>query len=106
MLENYDSTAVGVPYIRVGNIAIQYPISGIPQVTISQTTAIRLADNSIIELGYKNSISFSLDMVNNANTPIPLVHPTTGADLGANTTLQQLMLGVLAVVRQQQKLQP
>ena len=101
---NYDSSQVGVPYCRVNNIVIQYPPIGIPMVTLEQESAVKLADNSIVRLGVLPSISFSLDMISNAASPIALINPTTGANLGANTNLQQVMLGILAVIRQQQLL--
>lgn len=99
---NYDSTNVGVPYIRANNIEIQYSANGIATVTVNQALAVKLADNSVTEIGQIQSISFILDMANNATTPVPLVDPSSGANLGANTTLQQTMLSILAVIRQHQ----
>lgn len=102
MPANYDSTNVGVPYIRVNNIAIQYPPNSLPVVFITQVNAVKLADGTIVELGAAEGLSFTVDMIGNANTPIPLVDPTSGAGLGADTTLQGIMLSILAVIRQQQ----
>jgi hypothetical protein len=101
---NYNSTNTGVPYVRANNITIQYPANGLPIVTISQANAVKLADGSIVEISAAPSISFPLDMVVNATTNIALVDPTSGANLGANTNLQSIMLGILAVIRQQQLL--
>jgi len=102
MSTNYNSSSVGVPYVRANNITIQNPPGSLPIVTISQSNAVKLADGSIVELGPAPSFSFALDLATNATTPIPLVDPTTGAALGANTTLQAIMIGMLAVIRQQQ----
>ncbi len=102
MPANYNSSEVGVPYIRANNIAIQYPPNGVPTVFVSQALAVKLADGSVAELGSTTSFSFTPDMVGNSTTPIPLVDPTTGAELGANTNLQSIMLGILAVIRQHQ----
>jgi hypothetical protein len=102
---NYNSSQIGIKYIRANNITIQYPENGVPTVTVSQENAVKLADNTIVAISPAESISFQLDLVGNGTTPIPLVDPTTGANLGANTTLQQLMLGMLAVIRQQQLIQ-
>jgi hypothetical protein len=104
MATNYNSSSVGVPYVRANNINIQYDATGIPTVVISQATAIKLADGTVAEIQQIHSFAVTLDMVNNLTTPIALVDPTTGANLGANTNLEQVMLGILAVVRQQQLL--
>lgn len=101
---NYNSTTAGTLYVRANNITIQYPPSGLPIVTISQANAVKLADGSVVEISAAPSITFTLDLVNNALTNVPLVDPTSGAALGTNTNLQALMLGILAVVRQQQLL--
>jgi len=102
---NYNSSQVGVPYVRCNNITIQYGDNQVPVVTVAQELAVLLANGSVIQIGTLPSLSFSLDMVHNATTPIPLVDPTTGNSLGANTTLQSLMLSILAAVRQQQLIQ-
>ncbi len=99
---NYNSTNVGVPYVRCNNVTISYPDNGVPSVTIQQASAVKLADGSVTEISQIQSISFTLDMINNGTVAIPLVDPTSGANLGANTNLQQIMLGILAVIRQQQ----
>lgn len=102
MSTNYNSSVAGTPYVRVCNIIIQYPENGAPTVTLTQELAVVLVDGTVGSLGPFQSIVFNPDMINDATTPIPLVDPTTGADLGANTTLQQTMLSILAVVRKQQ----
>ena len=99
---NYNSTNVGVPYVRCNNIQLQYPENGIPHVTIDQALAVKLADGTVREIQQLQSLSFVLDMANNATTPIPLIDPTSGASLGSSTNLQQLMLGILAAIRVQQ----
>jgi hypothetical protein len=99
---NYDSTLVGKNYVRGNNINIQYPPNGLPIITVSQANAVKMLDGSVVEISQAQSLTFSLDLVNNALTSIPEVDPTSGASLGINTNLQAVMLGVLAVVRQQQ----
>lgn len=102
---NYNSSQVGVPYIRVNKLEIEYPATGIVSVKLSQSSAVKLADNSITEILPLAQISFELDMNVNGATPIPLVDPTTGAGLGASTDLNHIMIGILAAIRQQQVLQ-
>ena len=102
---NYNSSQVGVPYVRADVITILYPENQLPSITVSQTEAVKLADGKIIQTKRINDISFQLDIAAHGTEPIPIVDPTTGAPLGVNTNLQGLMLGILAVIRQQQLLQ-
>lgn len=101
---NYDASQVGVPYVRVDNLVIQYPKSGLPFVTLEQTKCVKLSDGTIAQIDVMPSISFPVDLIANANTPIPIVNPANGAALGPSTTLQGTMLSILAIVRQQQLL--
>jgi len=102
MTVNYNNTAVGVPYVRGTQVVIDWPdaAGGPTKATVSQCTAVRLADGSIRNLDVLAPLNVVLDFTNHGNDPIPLVDPSTGANLGANTTLNQTMLGVLAVIRQ------
>jgi hypothetical protein len=104
MSVNYNSTQIGVPYVRANNITIEYPTNSLPVVTISQAMAVKLADNTIVEINPKASFSFTLNLATNALVPIPLIDPSTGEPLGASTNLQSLMVGILSVIRQQQLL--
>ena len=102
MPANYDSSAVGVPYVRVPQLSIDYTSNAFPKVTVQQSLAVKLADGSIRELEPVPEIIATFDMATDGAKPIPLVDPTTGAPLGMNTTLQQVMLSILAVVRKEQ----
>ena len=104
MTANYNSSQVGVPYVRGTQVIINYPdgVSGNPQATIAQNNAIILADMSIRNLEAIGNLVIPLDFVNNGNTPIPMVDPTTGDDLGETTTLNNIYLQVLAICRQEQ----
>lgn len=103
MPANYDSSAVGAPYVRSHELRIFYPENNLaPSVIISQKLAVKLADGSIRSLEELTPINVTFNMVADGATPIPLVDPTTGAALGPSTTLQQVMLGILAVVRREQ----
>ena len=100
---NYDSSKVGVPYIRAHRIIIEYPTGSNPRATILQSEAVRLADGTVRQIGEVSSIVAEFDFALNATNPIPLVHPDTGEPLGADTNLQTVFLNILAVVRQLQK---
>ncbi len=103
MAYNYDSTQVGVPYVRAHKIEIFYPVTNRhPQVVIHQQLAVKLADGSVRPLEDLPTLTTTFDMVIDGATPIPLVDPTSGAPLGPNTTLQNTMLSNLAVIRREQ----
>lgn len=103
MARNYDSSNVGVPYVRVNRIEIFYPEdSRTPSAIISQKLAVKMADGSIRSLEELPPINVTFDMLTDGTVPVPLIDPTTGAPLGPSTTLQQVMLGILAVVRKEQ----
>lgn len=100
---NYNASQVGVPYVRAHRITINYPDNGLPpSANIEQSLAVKLADGTIRKLEDLPTLSRSFDMLNDGNTPIPLVDPSTAAPLGANTTLNNVMLQILAVVRREQ----
>lgn len=99
----YDASQVGVPYVRAHEIEIFYPDNGqLPHAVIHQSLAVKLADGTIRTLETLPKINASFDLVNDGTAPIPLVDPATGQPLGPSTSLQGVMLGILAVVRQQQ----
>lgn len=101
---NFDASQVGVPFVRAHKITIHYPDNGqTPWATIEQSNGVVLADGKVRTIEQLPTIQRSFDLQNDGNLPVPLVSPTTGADLGANTTLNQVFLGILAVVRQEQK---
>ena len=100
---NYDSSQVGVPYVRVHKIIIHYPDNGqLPWAVIDQSLAVKLADGTIRKIEDLPSLQRAFDLANDGSDPIPLVSPETGAALGADTSLNQVMLAILAVVRKEQ----
>ena len=102
-MSNYDASQVGVPYTRVHRIEIQYPDNGqMPSATLHQSLAVKMADGKIRRLEDLSPIGVQFDFSANGSTPIPLVSPDTGAALGPTTTLNMVMLSILAVVRQAQ----
>lgn len=118
---NYDTTQVGVPYIRVPRIEIGYPPPGSDSsadVTLRQTWAVKLKDGTILEAP---SVALDHPVINTPvdptdATPVPLVDPDTGGELDAGlraqiagaisagvVTLPIAMLVILAVARSIQK---
>ena len=105
MSTNYDPSQVGVPYVRVNHLEITWPDSAVPNTlpiaTMKQSLAVKLADGSIRTLEKLLDISTPLDF-SKGNDPIPLVNPEDASYLGMDTSLNQAMLAVLAVIRQAQ----
>lgn len=103
MSNNYDASKVGVPYVRAHRITINYPGPALmPNASIEQSLVVPLADGTTATISTLPTINRAFDMINDGNLPIPLVDPSTGAALGPTTTLNQVMLSILAVVRQEQ----
>jgi hypothetical protein len=104
----YDATVIGGMRVDVSRVLIDYAQSGIPTVNVIQTGAVTMADGSVqwipLPPNVSSTLTFQLDLVNNAATPIPEVDFTTGATLSTNTSLEQVLLGVLAIIRQQQNI--
>lgn len=102
---NYNSTDVGVPYVRADKITILWPDNGgSPSAEVEQSLAVKLADGSIRGLEPVQTLSVVFDFAAHGGDAIPLVDPTSGAALGQNTSLNMVMLQILAAVRQQQVL--
>lgn len=102
-MNNYDASQIGVPYVRAHRIVIEYPDAlGIPEATVEQSLAVKLADGAVRKLQDMESMVIRFDFAEHGGDPIPLVSPENGANLGANTTLNMVMLNILAVIRQAQ----
>ncbi len=102
---NYNTTIVGEPYVRVHRLIINWPDSALhqlPTATLEQSLAVKLASGAIRTLEPVPTIEVAINMEDDGNTPIPLVDFETGELLGVDTTLNQVMLGVLAVIRSRQ----
>lgn len=101
MSKNYDSTAVGVAFIRVNDLRITYPTPMTAHVACHEEEAVTLADGSVRHLADLGWFEFDIGPADMA-TSLPVVHPASGAALGPVTTAQQVMLGILAVIRSKQ----
>lgn len=103
---NYNSTQPGTIYGRVKRIVIDYNDQGAPPVvTIERATAVSLADGTARALDTRAPIAFQVDLANAQNELFPLVHPTTSEPLGSDVSMQNVFLGVLAVVRAKERAQ-
>ena len=102
-MNNYDASQVGVPYVRAHRIVIEYPDAlGIPEATVEQSLAVKLADGSVRKLQDLGTMVIKFDFANHGADAVPLVSPDNGSSLGANTSLNMAMLNILAVIRQAQ----
>ena len=105
MATNYNpSSPVGVPYVRAHRVTIEWPDRGlVPWFVIEQSLAVRLADDSIRQIEVLPTLRGTMDLANDGDDAIQVVHPETGAEItGMTTSLNQAFLAVLAVVRQAQ----
>lgn len=104
MSVNYDPSIIGLPYIRVTQLTINWNDRSAqikPTAVFKQQLAVTLADGSMRILEPLNDITTELDFTN-GNVPIPLVDPETAQSLGVSTTLNEAMLCVLALIRKTQ----
>lgn len=100
---NYDASNVGVPFVRAHRIEIDYPDSaGTPIAVVHQSLAVVLADGTTRSIQPLAPMMLTLDLQAHGDDPVPLVSPTSAVNLGADTSLNQVFLGILAVVRQAQ----
>lgn len=104
MTTNYDSSSIGVPYTRVRDLRITYPAPNTAHVVCTEEQAVKMADGSVRSLGDQGYLTFQIDPADML-TAVPLVDPTSGQPLpgGPTMTYQQVMLGILAAVRAQQR---
>ena len=105
MTSNYNASTVGVPYVRVSTLIVNWPdaLGGAPSANIQQNMAVVLADGTVRNLESIPPIVTELDFSNNGNTPIQVVDPVTGdAIAGTFTTLNETFAQVVAVIRQYQ----
>jgi hypothetical protein len=102
---NYNpSSPVGVPYVRAHKVTINWPDRGlVPTFAIEQSLAVRLTDESIRQIELLPTLHGTMDLANDGDDAIQVVHPDTGVEIpGMTTSLNQAFLAVLAVVRQAQ----
>lgn len=100
---NYNSSTVGLPYVRAQRITIEYPDAGrAPTAIIEQSLAVKLADGTVRQLENQGSFAVTFNFAADGSAPIPLIFPDTGLPIGPNTTLNNTMLSILAVVRHEQ----
>jgi hypothetical protein len=101
-MANYNGSQVGVPYVRAHRIVISWPdATAKPFAVIEQSLGVKLADGSVRKLENLADITVELDFTQ-GDAPIPLVSPDDASPLGMDTTLNQAMVAVLAVVRKYQ----
>jgi hypothetical protein len=99
---NYNSSQVGVPYVRVARLTVSYPTPGFAQAEIVQDSAVLLADGSVARIESLPTLTANFDLTNHGDDVIPIVSPDTGMDIGASTTLNTIFLSILAAIRQVQ----
>jgi hypothetical protein len=103
MSANYNGSQIGVPYVRTSQLVIDWPDNNKkPRASIVQCTAVKLADGTIRELDKLPQVDVELDFAVDGNTPVPMISPEDASPLGADTTLNQAFVAVLAIVHDRQ----
>jgi len=101
-MRNYNSSQAGVPYVRVSKIIIEYPEPYKAVVTCTEVEAVKLADNSVRKLVDLGELRFEVNPNQMADV-LNVVNPDDGSVIPDTTvTKQQVMLGILAVIRDAQ----
>lgn len=100
-MRNYD-TMTHKPYPRVTEVSIKYATDGTPSITYLERDAVVDGDGKVQHLD-SGAQWRTLDL-SAITEPVQVVHPDTGADMtGMTATQQQVMLGLLAFLRADQK---
>lgn len=96
---NYN-TKNGLPFPRVSNIYLSYPTNGKPLLTYTERMAIADAGGQVHFLDTApQQCTIEIDF-SQANEPIQLINPETGDNIpGMVSSLQELLLGLTAVIR-------
>lgn len=104
MDRNYDSSQVGVEYIRIPRIQIHYPAPLTATIEASEVTAVQMADGSVKAWNDTTRQMPSISVgASDMATEFPLRDPTSGAEIpGATMTVQQLMVGIMSYLRMHQ----
>jgi hypothetical protein len=98
---NYNTT-LGLPYIRISEISIKDYGNGNMDLVYYENEAIRDTNGIVYHLTDKIQ-KFALDLSNFAE-PVQAVDPATGSDISGMTfTSNQVLLGILAFIRADQK---
>lgn len=97
----FNSTIVGQPYKRISKIVIDYPSALTANVTFVEQEHVLLADGSHRSIGAENAVSFTITPSKLEDT-VALTDINTGELLGASMSYGQIMLGILAAIREHQ----
>lgn len=96
---NYDASQVGVPYVRYGEVKISNPPGAMPSVVAEKFLAVKLADGSVRTLETLAPLNITLDLLNDATSPVPMINPENDTALGADATIQGAQLSIYAILR-------
>ena len=103
MTRNYRADVVGRPYVRVDKISISYNKPNEAVITFNEVEAILTDSGEVLKI--KDIGTFTMN-VNpwDMDVDLQIVHPATAQDIpGLKTNYQNVMLGILAALRKNQK---
>jgi hypothetical protein len=100
-MRNYNAAGHKV-FPRVPEIRIFYPANGVPHAKYVELMAIVDGDGKVQHTS-TGAVEYTIDL-HQITEPVQCVDPATGADIpGMTTSRAQLMLGLLAFIRADQK---
>lgn len=102
MTRNYDTTDYKL-FPRVPEIYISYPANGTPQIRYVECVAL-IDSDGLVQHTVAGAVEHTLQLDKISKTP-QCVDPKTGENIsGVTTSRKQLMLSLLAFIREDQKL--
>jgi hypothetical protein len=101
MPRNYDTRNHQI-FPRVEKIEIYYPASGVPSIIYAERNAVVLGERVNFLEGAADLVGMHINPPTFADR-IPLIDPVTGQEIaGKTTSLQDVLLGITAVLRNDQ----
>lgn len=94
--------ALGKPFVRVKQLILDYPAPSTINVRMAEELAILTDTGEIESIRDLGDVRFTIGPTD-MPTVLQLEHPATTAPLGATMTYEQLLLGMLAAARKNQR---
>lgn len=99
---NYNSSAPGALYRRFDVIRIEYPTALTAAIIANETDAVKTNTGEVLKVRDTRTVRVDVAPADFSRV-LQLVDPTTGAAIpNATMTVQQVMLGILAFLREKQ----
>lgn len=101
MTAAFDTTVPGQTFSRVQSLHIRYTAPMTAQAVVELQDHVPLTDGTFAPIGSVEALVINIKP-EDMDASVPLLDPGTGAPLGAEMTIGQVFLGILAVIRSRQ----